>query len=112
MAKLLRFIGVVTIICGLIVGSLYGNSNAVLERLIGGYKGEFQWSVAFAWWISGAIAGILFFAIAMMLDKMDQLHYQLNALSRSTSSNENPISTSNTKLGTEAAKGYKMRSLD
>ncbi len=120
MSTVLRVIGVLSIIGGIISGFVNAKSYSGLEKLLGrSVDIPFQWSIALTWWVSGIISGIIFFALAMMLDKLDNIEYNICELQNSTAKPISPTEKPNyaakipnTKMSLDSAKDYKMKSLD
>ncbi|MFD2116394.1 hypothetical protein ACFSTH_08085 [Paenibacillus yanchengensis] len=123
MPMILRIIGVLTIIGGAINGYTSAKSYSGVEKILGrSIEIPFQWSVALTWWIIGIISGVLFFTFALILEKLIYIEEDMNdlkySLASSTDSDNKPNyaakrpSSSNSKMNLDAAKGYKMKSLD
>ncbi|MFD2329422.1 hypothetical protein ACFSR7_09235 [Cohnella sp. GCM10020058] len=70
MVKVLNGLAVFFIVAGMISGIIVGNDGA----------DGFRWGSALTWWISGIVAGILFFAIAIMLDYVEDTNARIRNL--------------------------------
>ncbi|MMZ65401.1 hypothetical protein D1872_278030 [compost metagenome] len=80
MAKILHTLGQVTIILGIILGLVYGLRDDPVLEVLRLEDGSFKWLIAFSWWVSGAISGILFIAFGMMLDYLEENNRHLKEL--------------------------------
>lgn len=115
MANLLKFLGIASIIAGLVVGYIQADKAVELIGLGRSLDMPFQWTVALTWWISGFISGIVLYAIGMILDKLNQMQNQFDQLNTKTiqpylSPEQSKIM--NSKMNLESAKGYKMNSIE
>lgn len=70
MVKMLNGLAVFFIIAGIFSGIIQG---------MNGFDG-FRWGIAMTMWISGMIAGILFFAIAIILDYVEDTNDRIRRL--------------------------------
>lgn len=115
MSKVLKVLGALSIICGIILGIQAGNSLNEMAKMLR-VDPSFQWASAIAWWISGAISGVLFFAMSMMLDYLEHISYALRQIQEEMPKKEReqlPSSiTSNSKSSLDSLKGYKFGAAD
>jgi hypothetical protein len=104
MAKLLKGLGITSIILAMILGIIQAN-------LAGYYGSEFRWSVAIYWWISGSITGIVFYALGMMLEYLEDISYRLRNLEHEMNKN-NPTKPApklgNSKASMSKLEGFKI----
>jgi len=119
MDKLLKGIGIFTAIVATIAGIV--EANSVTEFSAFGFEREasFQWLLFFTWFLSGLLSGILFFAFGTVLSNQNYIIARLDVID----SNVAPTHTDSkpnyaakqpehSKLNLDAAKGYKMKSVD
>lgn len=104
MSILLRFIGWATIVLGLIGGIIAGIRN-------------FSWGIAIIFWISGILSGIIFLALASILDYVEETR-TLILLQRGERMNTSNDKQSYPEKGrskptlSSTAGDYKMRNMD
>lgn len=69
-------------ILGIIVGIVESNrTDAVLQEILGwDYEKSFRWGLAITWWISGIVSGVIFYAIALILEYLEGITRRLHTL--------------------------------
>lgn len=83
MPLLLKIIGWIIIVSGLIVGIYAGNLvGEIMEEIFGRQYGGFQWDISIGWWLSGIITGIMFIAFGMMLERLYDLQDRVYSLQK------------------------------
>ncbi|GAA0135444.1 hypothetical protein YSY43_22840 [Paenibacillus sp. YSY-4.3] len=114
MSQILKWIGYVSIIGGIILGIVYGIKSNPLTEALRVYDDSFRWAVAFTWWISGSLSGVLFIAFSMMLDLLEENNAHLKELLHrthgETTSSSKPQGRSKSSLS--SLSGYKMGNSD
>jgi hypothetical protein len=69
MAGILNFVGGLLIIAGLIIGFNAGNDvNRVMSIFGQDVAQTFQWRAAMVFWISGFLSGLVFLALARIIE--------------------------------------------
>lgn len=66
------------------------------------------WGNVFAWWVSGVVSGIVFYALGMMLDYLEDISYRLQSLEHEANKKASPPSPP-PKLGNSKANMDKLR---
>jgi phosphate/sulfate permease len=112
-AKLLKGLGIASIVVAIIAGIIQANqTDQVMKELLGGYyESEFRWSVAIYWWISGIISGIVFYALGMMLEYLEDIAYRLRNLEHEANKNNPTVPTprlGNSKASMSKLEGFKI----
>jgi H+/Cl- antiporter ClcA len=113
--SLLKFIGWLTIVSGIIAGIFAGNkANEIMNILSNTDEKSFSFQVAITWWISGAISGIIILAIGIILEHAQEILYNQSVILRRLPANEKDLSpvSSNSKSKLSSLSGYKMGSSD
>lgn len=101
MTQILRILGWISIVGGIILGLYFGLKESLL--------------IALGWWISGIVSGILILSFSMMLEYLESLHYYMDELLKRIPA---PVEKTtykpgqNSRASLEKAEGYKMNSLD
>jgi hypothetical protein len=73
-AGILNIVGGILIIAGLIIGFNVGNDvNQVLSMFGQDVAHTFQWRAALAFWISGTLSGLVFLALARIIELLEDL---------------------------------------
>ncbi|NOJ74103.1 hypothetical protein [Paenibacillus alvei] len=115
MSKVLKVLGILSVIGGIYLGIKAGNALNEMAELIR-IESSFQWAAAIAWWASGLISGILFFAMSMMLDHLEEIKYELHKIREEMPTREReqlpPSVASNSRSNMESLKGYKFGATD
>ncbi|MDI4643617.1 hypothetical protein [Cohnella hashimotonis] len=70
MVKVLNGLAVFFIVVGIVSGIILGNDGA----------DGFRWGAALTWWVSGIVTGILFFAVAIILDYVEDTNARVRNL--------------------------------
>ncbi|TQR45268.1 hypothetical protein [Paenibacillus popilliae] len=91
MASILRLIGICILVGSLIMGVRAEESLKLFSNL-------FDLHPAWAWWISGVIGSVLFFSIAMVLDRLERIERMLTAPSTTTAPTQSNIVKTNPNL--------------
>ena len=120
MVKLLKFLGIASLISALVAGYMQASTATEVSILRGRIEElPFQWGIAFTWLISGLVTCILFFAFAIMLEKLENMEYSISSLKRDLAPPTEPTPKPNyaakipdSKMNLDSAKGFKMRTLD
>lgn len=98
MGKVLEVIAGIVVVCGIIVG-IY----------IGFLADNSSLGIAFIYWISSIISGILLYAFAIMYQTVEQNNTFLRELLRRIPASEKqPVSLGNSKASLDKLKDYKM----
>lgn len=68
------------------------------------------WGAVITWWISGIVSGIIFFAMGMMLDYLEDISYRLRNLEHESnaSSSTRPPKLGNSKANLDKLKDFKI----
>lgn len=111
MTGILKFLGWASIVCGIIAGIYYGMQDDPLAELLRNYDDSFRVAVAITWWISGAISGIVFFALAYILEHVEAIRYKLEQQTETGGLASRP-ETGKSKVTLDGVKDYKMKSID
>lgn len=98
----------------IVMGQIFMVSGIVLGIVVGILVDGFHWIPTLSWWISGAILGIIFFALGMMLELLEENNEFLRELLHRTNV-ETPAppmtrSRGNSKSSLSSLSGYKMSS--
>ncbi|MEQ7054262.1 hypothetical protein ABN764_26875 [Paenibacillaceae sp. P-4] len=91
MASILRLIGICILVGSLIMGVRAEESLKLFSNL-------FDLHPAWAWWISGTIGSVLFFSIAMVIDRLERIERMLTAPSVTTATTQSNIVKTNHNL--------------
>lgn len=88
MVKLLKWVGWIVIAFGLVAG-IFGSKVPVLKqssfKTVGTYlDSEFSWTLFFTYIIGGALTGLIFLALASILERTEQNNDYLYELIRRT----------------------------
>lgn len=110
LSQILKWLGYISIISGIILGIIYGIKSDPLAEALRIYDDSFRWAIAFAWWISGAISGVLFIAFGMMIDLLEENNAHLRELLHRTHDETTPKSKplGRSKSSLSSLSGYKM----
>ncbi|MBP1989228.1 hypothetical protein [Paenibacillus eucommiae] len=68
--------------------------------------------IAITWWAGGIVAGILFYAFAMMLELLLDISQDLKAVRKNFPNTNMPPKLGNSKMKLDSLKGYKMNAKD
>lgn len=108
MTSILKFLGYASIIGGIILGVILGL----------GYSDGFRFAAALSWWLGGAISGIVFLALAYILEYVEAIYEYIRESSQTskatypeTGKSSYP-ETGKPKQTLDSAQGYKMKSID
>ena len=112
MPKFLDVTGKITIVLGIILGIVYGNSANYFTG-----DDSFQWLFAIVWWISSFISGIVLITLGLILDYAEENNVflrELVAKSRAADKEDTPPKKSlgNSKASLDAIRGYKFKAND
>lgn len=110
MSQILKWLGYISIVGGIILGIIYGFKSGALAEALGIYDDSFRWGIAISWWISGAISGILFIAFSMMIELLDENNAYLRELLHRTHEESTPKGRplGKSKSSLSSLSGYKM----
>lgn len=78
---LIKWIGVLTIVLGFIIGILEGNAYESVSR----YNDSFGWAIAITWIFTGIVSGALFLAISEGLGHLELIAYNTSYLRKEDS---------------------------
>ncbi|MCU6709796.1 hypothetical protein M6D81_13950 [Paenibacillus sp. J5C_2022] len=114
MTGILKFLGWASIICGLAAGIYYGTLDDPLAELLRTYDDSFRLAAALTWWISGAISGIVFFALAYILGHVEAIrnYIEQQPVSETRTSSGTYPETGKSKVTLGSVKDYKMKNID
>ncbi|MCR2805319.1 hypothetical protein [Paenibacillus soyae] len=116
MVGLLRFIGWASIVAGIACGIFYGLRQDPLYDYLNVEEG-FRVTVALYWWLSGAVAGIVFLALAYILEYLEEIRAHMfsqqsapSSLSRAAAASH--PETGKSKATLDSVKDYKFKHMD
>lgn len=110
MAKIIKALAAVVVICGIIAGIYYANQEDPLAKVLRIPDDYFKWSVALIYWISSIISGFLLYAFALLLETVEQNnHFLREVLNRIPASERSSASLGNSKASLDKLKDYKMQ---
>ncbi|MCR8842833.1 hypothetical protein NQ117_03985 [Paenibacillus sp. SC116] len=85
MSKVLKALAILALVGGIFLGVNAANAVDELARSMRARDKSYVWSVALSWWIGGVVSGILFYALAMMLDHLESIKRSLNTMNNDPS---------------------------
>ncbi|QTH45084.1 hypothetical protein J4772_12135 [Cohnella sp. LGH] len=100
--KILKGLAIATFLTAVIAGFIQANQTD-------SYVSEFRWGIAVAWWISGAVSGIVFFAIGLILEYQSEILHRLRNLEHEANKNAGPAPRlGNSKASLDKLSGFKL----
>jgi len=111
MVRILQFLGAISFVGAIIIGIVQANqSDGAMELILGSsYEEGFRWGVAVYWWVSGAVALIIFLALAMILEYLSDISYRVRNLEHEANKNAAPKqSLGNSKASINKLDGFKL----
>ncbi|RJE90704.1 hypothetical protein D3P07_00940 [Paenibacillus sp. 1011MAR3C5] len=113
MTGLLKFLGWASIVCGIGLGIYYGVQDDPLAEILRDYDDSFRIATAVTWWVSGALSGIVFLALAHILENVEAIRAQMytpqtGSVARQTERPE----TGKSRVTLGSVKDFKMRNTD
>lgn len=112
MDKVLKVLGGISVVLGIILGIVYGLQKNPTAELLGIDQSDFRFAIAVSWWVSGIISGILFYAFGMMIELLERNgDYLKEILHRTHADYVGPPKKSlgNSKASLDSLKGYTMK---
>ncbi|CAM3742917.1 hypothetical protein COLU111180_06155 [Cohnella lubricantis] len=107
MGQVLKGLSVITIVLAIIVGIVQANQS--IELLGDYYDVPFRWGLAFTWWVSGVVTGILVYAFGVVVDHLQDMSYSLRIISSSHETPSQPApSLGSSKASMDKLKGFKI----
>lgn len=80
----------------------------VIYAFVNGIVQADGWETVFSWWVSGVVSGIVFYALGMILEYLEEISYRLKSLEHEANKNSSPPPPP-PKLGNSKANLDKLR---
>ena len=111
MVKLLKGIAYVIIGISIIVGIIEASqTDKLMEEVLGSdYEAGFRWALAFTYWISGILTGIVFYALGVIVNHLEYLSSRMYNMEYEAKKNAAPVSSmGNSKSSMDKLRDFKI----